>query len=149
MTCLCKEEFFSISSRILWKRFTFFFNLAHIRTWERHMNPCRALRFCYLSEGKRVCLGPGRWRRGGNLFWGFRVIASFFGRGRNSGWGLISVSFLSRAVGRRLIRRLKIGDWGFRGPFRGIRFGFICNGGGERAEEDLIGQLLRSQKVWI
>ena len=33
----------------------------------------------------------------------------------------------------------------FRGPFRGFRFGFFCNGGGERAEERE-GQLLRSQK---
>ena len=28
----------------------------------------------------------------------------------------------------------------FRGSFRGFRFGFFCNGGGERAEEDLIGR---------
>ena len=48
------------------------------------MNPCRALQFCYLSEGKRVCLSPGQWRRGGNLFWGFGVIASYFGGGNNN-----------------------------------------------------------------
>ena len=41
--------------------------------------------------------------------------------------------FFSRAVGRRLICLVKIGAKGF-------RFGFFCNGGGERAEEDLTGR---------
>ena len=44
------------------------------------------------------------------------------------------------AVGRRLICHVKIGSWWFRGPFGGFRFGFFCNGGGEKAEEDLIGR---------
>ena len=54
-------------------------------------------------------LGPGPWRWGGDLFWGFRVIASYFGGRRARGWGLVSGSFLSRAVGRRLIRQAKMG----------------------------------------
>ena len=40
-------------------------------------------------------------------FGGFGVIASCFRE-----WGLISGSFLSRAVGRRLIFQVKIGGWG-------------------------------------
>ena len=54
--------------------------------------------------------------------------------------GSVSGSFFSRAIGRRLICQVKVGDSGFRGPFRGFRFGFFCNGGGERAEQDLIGR---------
>ena len=54
---------FSVSSRIFWKGSKFFFSLAHIRNWERHMNPCRALWSRYLSERKHVfALGLGWWR---------------------------------------------------------------------------------------
>ena len=49
-------------------------------------------------------------------------------------------------VGRRLICQVKIRGGGVRGPFRGFRFGFFCNGGGERAEEDLIGRTVLAQK---
>ena len=35
---------------------------------------------------------------------------------------------------------------GFRGPFRGFRFGFFCNGGGERAEQDLIGRTVLAER---
>ena len=80
------------------------------------------------------------------LFWGFEVITSYFGGGRARGWGLISRSFLSRAVGRRLICQVKIGGWGFRGPYRGFRFGFFCNREGERAEEDLIGRRVLAER---
>ena len=150
MICLCKaEEYFSLSSRIFWKRSQFFFNLAHIRNWKRHMNPCRALQFRYLSERKQVfALGRGQCGggQGGILFWGFGVIAYCFGRGRAKGWDLISGSFFSGAVGRRLICRVKIGAWGFRGPFRGFRFGFFCNGEGKRAEEDLIGRTVLAER---
>lgn len=34
----------------------------------------------------------------------------------------------------------KLGSKGLGGLFRGFRFGFFCNGGGEKAEEDLIGR---------
>ena len=34
----------------------------------------------------------------------------------------------------------------FRGPFRSFRFGFFCNGGGERAEEDLIGRTVLAER---
>ena len=74
-------------------------------------------------------------------FGGFGVIASCFRE-----WGLISGSFLSRAVGRRHICWVKIGGWRFRGLFRGFRFGFFCNGGGERAEEDLIGRTVLAER---
>jgi len=50
------------------------------------------------------------------------------------------------AVGRRLICRVKIGGWWFRGPLWGFRFGFSCNGGGERAEEDLIGRTVLAER---
>ena len=146
MICLCKvEEFSPVSSRIFWKRTQFLFNLAHMRNWERHMNPCRALWSRYLSERKRVCFGSWLMEVGGKLFWSFRVIASCFGGGRVRGWGLSS-SFLSRAVGRRLICQVKIGGWGFRGPFRGFRFWFFFSGAGERAEEDLIGRTALAER---
>ena len=60
--------------------------------------------------------------------------------------GVCLWKFFSRAVGRRLICQVKIGDSGFRGPFRGFRFGFFCNGGGERAEEDLIGRTVLAER---
>ena len=142
MICLCKaEEFLPISSRIFWKGSQFFFNLAHVRNWESHMNPCRALWSCYLSARKHVfALGPGRWRESGNLFWGFGVIASWFGGRRARGWSLSPGCLITGAVGKKLVCLVEIRSWGFRGPFRGFRFGFFCNGGGERAEEDLIGR---------
>ena len=59
--------------------------------------------------GVGVGWGGGVWKF---LFWGFGVITSYFGGGRATGWGLISRSFLSRAVGRRLIFQVKIGGWG-------------------------------------
>jgi len=34
----------------------------------------------------------------------------------------------------------------FRGPFRSFRFGFFCNGGGERTEEDLIGRTVLAER---
>ena len=49
-------------------------------------------------------------------------------------------------VGRRLICQVKIRGWGVRGPFRGFRFGFFCNGEGERAEEDLIGRTVLAER---
>jgi len=137
---------FSVSSRIFWKGSKFFFSLAHIRNWERHMNPCRALRSHCLSERKCVCFGSWPMEGAGNLFGGSGVIAFCFGGGRARGWGLVYGSFFSRAVGRRLISLVKIGGWGFRGPFRGFRFGFFCNGGGERAEENLIGRTVFAER---
>ena len=86
------------------------------------------------------------WGWGVEISWGFRVIASCFEGGRTKGWGLVSGSFLSRVVGRRLICRVKIRGWGFRGPFTGFRFGFFCNGGGERAEEDLICRTILAER---
>ena len=77
------------------------------------MNPCRALQFCYLSEGKRVCLSPGQWRRGGNLFWGFGVITFCFGGGRARGWGFVSGSFIWGA-GSREEAHLSGQNWGVR-----------------------------------
>ena len=62
------------------------------------------------------------------------------------GWGLFSGSFVFGAVGRRLICQVKVGDSGFRGPFRGFRFGFFCNGGGEREEQDLIGRRVLAER---
>ena len=50
------------------------------------------------------------------------------------------------AVGRRLICHVKIGSWWFRGPFGGFRFGFFCNGRGERAE-DLIGRTVLAERM--
>ena len=148
MICLGKaEEYFSLSSGIFWKRSQFFFNLAHIRNWERHMNPCRALQSHYLSETKHVLLQVWLIKAGcGNLFWGFGVITSWFGGG--SAWGcvLISGSLISRVIGRRLICQVEIGAWGFRGPFGGFRFGFFCNGRGKRAEEDLIGRTVLAER---
>ena len=46
--------------------------------------------------------------QGVEISWGFGVIASCFGGERARGWGLLSESFLSRAVGRRLICQVKI-----------------------------------------
>ena len=60
--------------------------------------------------------------------------------------GSVSGSFFSRAIGRRLICQVKVGDSGFRGPFRGFRFGFFCNGGGEREEQDLIGRRVLAER---
>ena len=39
-------------------------------------------------------------------------------------------------------------NWGlgFREPYRGFRFGFFCNGEGERAEEDLIGRTVLAER---
>ena len=48
-------------------------------------------------------------------------------------------------VGRRLICQVKIRGWGVRGPFRGFRCGFFCNGGGERAE-DLTGRTVLAKR---
>ena len=48
-------------------------------------------------------------------------------------------------VGRRLICQVKIRGWGVRGPFRGFRLGFFCNGGGERAE-DLTGRTVLAKR---
>ena len=98
------------------------------------MNLCRALRSCYLSEV--LADGGGV---GGYLFWGFGVTASCFGGGRARGCG-------PRAVGRRLTCCIETGGWGFKGPFRGFRFGFFCNGGGERAEENLIGRTVLAER---
>ena len=107
---LCKaEEFFSVSSSIFGKGSQFFFNLAHIRNWERHMNPCRALASATSLRGNVFALGTGRWKWGGNLFWGFGVIVFCFGGRRARGWGLVSGSFFSRAVRRRLICLVKTG----------------------------------------
>ena len=132
MICLCKaEEFFSVSGRIFWKGSQFLFNLAHIRNWERYMNLCRALQSCYLSEV--LADGGGV---GGYLFWGFRVTASCFGGGRARGCD-------PRVVRRRLICFIKIGGWWLKGPFRGFRFGFFCNGGGE---ENLIGRTVLAER---
>ena len=39
-----------------------------------------------------------------------------------------------------------MGGLGFRRPFRGFRFGFFCNGEGERAEEDLIGRTVLAER---
>ena len=41
---------------------------------------------------------------------------------------------------------VKIRGWGVRGPFRGFRFGFFCNGGGEREEQDLIGRRVLAER---
>ena len=74
---LCKaEEFFSVSSSIFGKGSQFFFNLAHIRNWERHMNPCRALASCYLSKRKCVCFGY--WPMEGGVEISFGVLESSF-----------------------------------------------------------------------
>ena len=42
--------------------------------------------------------------------------------------------------GSRDEARLSGQNWGSWGPYRGFTFAFLCNGGGERAEEDLVGR---------
>ena len=147
MICLCKaEEFLPISSRIFWKGSQFFFSLAHIRNWERHMNPCRVLWSHYLSARKCVCFGSWSMEREWKSLLGFWGHHSWFGGGRARGWGLTPGCLITGAVGRWLVCRVEIGSWGFRGPFRGFRFGLFCSGGEERAEEDLIGRTVLAQK---
>ena len=99
------------------------------------MNPCRVLQSRYLSEGKHVVAsGPGRWGGGVEISFGFS----------ESSLPVLKEEGLE--VGRRLIYWVKIRAWGFRGPFRGFRFGFFCNGRGERAE-DLIGRTVLAERM--
>ena len=110
------------------------------------MNSCRALWSHYLSEREHVfASGPGQWKR---VEISSGVLESWLPVLEEEGLedGVCLWKFFSRAVGRRLICQVKIGDSGFRGPFRGFRFGFFCNGGGEREEQDLIGRRVLAER---